>query len=134
MNKCFCIIIILGVCFSNSLSSQNRTPKEVIGTWESVQFRAAKEDSLDDRIVYAISPQMMYVDSLGNCEIQLFFESHSWKGKITNVKIVGRDIEVKYCFKSHCLTIRNAVNNPDYIFLTYPGIYNSILFKKYKRK
>lgn len=129
------IIIIYLSCIAADFSfSQTKIPNQLIGTWESIQYKYAKEDSLDERIVLGVSPQMITIDSSGRCYIQMMFESFPWHGKIVSAKKYSSEFELKYSSNKTYIYIRTIKNNPNYFFLTFQETNTAILFKRYMNK
>jgi len=132
MKKYIVILIVFNHVLVNDLYSQSKIPSQLIGTWESIQYKYAREDSLDERIVLGVSPQMVTIDSLGRCYVQMMFENFPWDGKIVSVKKYDSEVELKYSSNKTYMYIRTIKNNPDYFFLIFQEKHIAILFKRYR--
>jgi len=133
MSKIF-VLIFLSLLSFNILNSQPKIPNQLIGKWESLQFKIARQDSLDERIISGTSPQIITIDSTGKCFIQLLSEGVNWEGKLISVKYSDSEFEVKFGAKKAYLYIKSIKNNPNYFFLTFQDTFTSIPFTRYKLK
>lgn len=131
MKKIIIFIIVFNCTVVNYLYSQSKIPIQLIGTWESIQYKQAREDSLEERIILGVSPQMVTIDSLGRCYIQTMFEGFPWNGKIVSVKKYGEEVELKFYSGKTYIYIRTIKNNPNYFFLIFEETAIAILFKRY---
>ncbi|GEM_PF-2426660 len=135
MYKFIISIIISQIMFVSCSISQPSFPKQLAGDWISVQFKQVLSDSLSDKIILNISPQLLSFDSLGKCNIQASFESFFSIGRPNKIQLSGRDsqdITITYYYNKRTYLIWTISNNPDYLFFELPGTPSRILFMRYK--
>lgn len=128
-------LIIILISFSSiTLFSQNKIPDEVVGTWISVQFKQSLNDSLIERLTYGNSPQILTIDSSGQCLVQGNTENLFSIGRPQKVFESKNYKEVLYNHKKREYYLTFYMADERYLLLGVPGTPFTILFTRYISK
>lgn len=124
------LVLLFSLLFSENCKSQSNTDSRFVGLWVNSQYELFK-DSSNENLLYAISPQLIKVDSSGNCTLYLRYEQKSKVGKPIKVRSFGAIMEMTYK-KNYTFSLSLIAGEKDMIVLTFPANPSSILFIRKK--
>src|ERR1039457_1655589 len=111
MNKKILINLTIVLFLINSSFAQYSFPKQLVGYWINVEYEKALGDKQNENISSLVSPQFLYLDSLGNCTIQTRIEHKLMIGSPIKVRRFGDTFQFSYRLNKNNFTVNEIENN-----------------------
>jgi hypothetical protein len=113
-------------------SAQSSFPKQLVGSWISVEYKEISTSDRSKKFRELVSPQILYFDSLGRCTIQSRMEYQRNIGKPVSQRMFGSLLQFTYTINKSKLDVVQVKDDNNLLNITFSGVPVSMLFERYK--